>query len=397
MSSPVTRLLRKNISPSQIIGFCVANLVGLTIVLTALQFYRDVTVGGSDATDSFISRDYLIISKRVEGLGSLMGKTVEFSDAEIDSIESQPWCGRVGRFTTAACNVYASVDFGSRPMGTSLFLESIPDDFFDVTPTGWNWQPGSKAPVPVIIAKDYLTLYNFGFAASAGLPQVSEAMVSSVPLRLSLSGNGRQEWLNARIVGFSSRLNTIAVPEEFLAWANSTYAEQPIEAPRRLILEVTSPGNPAINSYLTAKGYETAGDKADSSRMVRFLAIITGVVITVGAVISLLAFFILLLSIYLLLQKNRLKLHRLMELGYTPAQVSATYIRLVLTVNAAVLILALLLTLGSQAVWAERLSELGLTPSAPWLTIGVGAAITAIVSLLNILAIRRRVASAFRI
>ena len=48
-----------------------------------------------------------------------------------------------------------------------------------------------------------------------------------VPLKLSLSGNGRQEWVDARIVGFSSRLNTIAVPEEFMQWANSEFSETP--------------------------------------------------------------------------------------------------------------------------------------------------------------------------
>ena len=80
--NPVNRLLSRNISAGQITGYVMANLVGLTIVLTALQFYRDITAD-SGTPDSFITRDYLIISPRVSGLGSLAGQVAGFSEAEI--------------------------------------------------------------------------------------------------------------------------------------------------------------------------------------------------------------------------------------------------------------------------------------------------------------------------
>lgn len=394
MSNPVTRLLRRNISAGQLVGYALANLVGLAIVLTAIQFYRDVRTATS-GDDSFISRDYLIVSKKVEGLGSLVGGTVDFPPAEIEDIAAQPWCARVGRFTAANYNVWASVDFGGRRMSTSLFLESIPSDFFDITPPGWGYTPGQ--PVPVIISKDYLTLYNFGYAATHGLPQISESMVSMVPLRLSLSGNGRQDWIDARIVGFSSRLNTIAVPQEFLEATNALYAEEPQPNPSRLIIELDKAGDPQATAYLKARNLETAGDKADNGRAAFFLSVVTTVVIAVGLVISALSFFILLLSIYLLLQKNREKLHRLMELGYTPGAVARPYYRMVIAVNAAVLLLATGAMLTGHMLWSGPLASLGASVASPWLSIAVGIAIMLLVTLLNIVSIRRRVASAFRL
>ena len=36
------KLLRQHISKMQLVGFSVANLVGLTIVILAVQFYSDV-------------------------------------------------------------------------------------------------------------------------------------------------------------------------------------------------------------------------------------------------------------------------------------------------------------------------------------------------------------------
>ncbi len=52
----INRLLRRNISVGQIVGYAVANFVGLVIVLTAMQFYRDVTAARG-ADDNFLTRD----------------------------------------------------------------------------------------------------------------------------------------------------------------------------------------------------------------------------------------------------------------------------------------------------------------------------------------------------
>ena len=389
----VWRLLRRNISAGQIAGYAVANFVGLAIVLTALQFYRDVSTVWNDE-DSFISKDYLILSKRVEGIGALTGgdgTSTRFSDGEIDDIVAQPWARKVGRFSSAGFNVYAKVEFGGSSMGSALFLESIPDEFFDVAPRDWNYDPGRSKFVPVILSKDYLSLYNFGFATSRGMPQVSEEVIGMVPLKLSLSGNGRQEWVDARIVGFSSRLNTIAVPEEFMQWANGEFAETPAEAPSRLIVMLDRPGDPEAESYLEDHGYETAGDRADNGKAAFFLSIVTTVVIGVGLIISILAFFILMLSIYLLLQKNRTKIHDLMLLGYTPAQVSRHYHQIVICVNAAVLLASVAVMAGASASWRAPLRSLGSEPTSVWPAVLVGFGIMLLITLGNLTAISRTV------
>lgn len=389
LDKTVWRLLRHNISPGQIIGYAAANLVGLAIVLTALQFYRDVTAStGQD--DTFISRDYLIISKRVEGFGSLVGDPVSFSDDEIADISSRPWVRRVGRFATSGFNVGAAVEMGGRSMSTALFFESIPDEFFDVRPVGWSFDPDNPE-IPIVISREYLALYNFGFAASRGLPQLSESVIGMVPLRVSVSGNGRQQYLPARIVGFSSRLNTIAVPESFMQWANGQFADSPAPQPSRLIVEVSSPGDPAIAEYLASHGYETAGDKADSGRLNYFMRLVTGVVVGVGAVISLLALFILLLSVYLLLQKNRDKLRDLMLLGYTPSRIASHYYIIVAAVNAVVLLLAVGVVMLVRGLWSGPLGELGLSVTSPWAVIGIGVLLIVVVTGVNVAAIRCRV------
>ena len=393
--SAVWHLLRRNISKAQLAGYAVANLVGLCIVISAIQLYRDVSSVWS-AEDSFISRDYLIISKEVGGLGSLLtGKQASFAPDEIKELQDQPWVRRVGQFTASNFGVAASVELGGRGVNTAMFLESIPDEFFDVQPSGWHFNPQHGGAVPVIISKEYLSLYNFGFAASRGLPQISESMIGMVPLRLSVSGNGRQQWLPAKIVGFSSRLNTIAVPEDFMKWANSTFADGQQPEPSRLIIETNSPGDPAISEFMRSHHYEVAGDKVDNGRAAYFLAIITAAVVAVGVIISLLAFFILLLSIYLLLQKNRDKLRQLMMLGYSPEAVSRHYYVTVATINGCVLIGAIVAMLIGKHLWSAPLENIGVESGAPWVAIAVGTAIMLLITAGNILAISRNVRKNF--
>lgn len=208
-----------------------------------------------------------------------------------------------------------------------------------------------------------------------------------IPLRMSLSGNGHQQWLNARIVGFSSRLNTIAVPEEFMSWANSEFGENGASDPSRLIIETYDPGNPAIQSYLAAHGYEAAGDKVNSGKAAYLLSIITAVVTGVGVIISLLAVFILLLSIRLLLQKNRSKLTRLMMLGYAPRSVARYYIIIVGAINTAVLAGAIALTLTAAHFWHEPMQQIGISSSGPLVTIILGFWLMLLITLDNFTAI----------
>ena len=172
------KLLSKNISAGQLTGFSIANLIGLTIVILAVHFYGDVKPLFNDE-ESFISRDYLVITHKVTGMGALLGANATFSDDAIADIEAQPWVRKVGRFTTSAYSVYASVGLGGdgRSLSSKMFFESIPSEFIDVEADDWHFSP-SHPVVPVIVSKDYLSLYNFGFAAAQGMPKISEGDAS---------------------------------------------------------------------------------------------------------------------------------------------------------------------------------------------------------------------------
>ena len=269
------KLLRKHISKAQLIGFAIANMVGLTIVLLGLQFWQDVRPVFEDE-DSFIRKDYLVVTKSIgtaSMVKSMLGGTDAnaFSESEIADLERQPWMRKVGRFSTTNYKVLGNLGISGRSVSlhTYIFFESVPDEFIDTKNIKWGFDANSPRPVvPILLSKDYLSLYNFGFAASQGMPQLSEDMVGKVPIMLAVTAtDGHQEYIEGRIVGFSNRLNTIIVPESFMQWSNARYAPEVNVQPSRLILEVSKPGDVAIEKYMKKHGYEIAGDKMNSNKL----------------------------------------------------------------------------------------------------------------------------------
>ncbi len=387
------KLLKQHISVAQLVGFFIANLCGMVIVMLGIQFYNDVSPVFTQE-DSFIKKDYIVVTKKVSTLGSIAGKSGTFSSYEVDDLKSQPFTVQVGAFQPAQFKVSAGISFGGMDMSTAMFLESVPDNFVDVKADAWKYTEGQDE-IPIIIPRNYLNLYNFGFARSRNLPQLSEGMVGLVSLNLYLSGNGMREMKKGRIVGFSNRLNTILVPEAFMRIANATYGGNKSWEPSRLIIEVNNPADERIAGYFSDNGYETEDNKLDSGKITWFLKLAVGVVMTVGLVISILSFYILLLSIYLLLQKNMDKLENLILMGYSVSRVAVPYQVLTVVMNFSVLILSVIILLLVRSVYIDALSDIitDLGDRNVLQSCICGVILFVLVSAYNIIAIRRKIKS----
>ena len=148
-----------------------------------------------------------------------------------------------------------------------------------------------------------------------------------------------------------------------------------------------------MQRYLDDHGYQVAGDKMQQGKAQYFLNLIVSIVIVVGVIISLLAFFVLMLSIYLLLQKNTKKLQDLLLLGYSPAQVSRTYINMVIAINAVVLVLAIVIMLLARAYYLPVLQALGNCGGTVVIAVIVAIVIMALITVGNVIAIKRKIKS----
>ena len=394
--SLVWKLMRRHISMSQLAGFFFANLCGMVIVLLGIQFYQDVAPVFTEG-DSFMKKDYLIVSKKVSTLGSFVGKSSTFSKNDVEEIKDQPFAKEVGAFTPSLFKVSAGVGMEQigLNMSTAMFFESVPDKYVDVNLDEWHFEPGQEI-IPIIIPRNYLNLYNFGFAQSRSLPQLSEGVMNLINLEVRISGGGRQNTFKGKIAGFSNRLNTILVPESFMVWANANYSDgNTYKEPSRLIVEVGNPTDDRIARFFKEHGYETEDDKLDAGKTTWFLKVVVGIVLAVGLLISILSFYILMLSIYLLLQKNTTKLENLLLIGYAPARVALPYQLLTVGLNALVLVLSVGIVLYVRTLYLEVVEKMFPSlggGSYGWM-IAVGVLLFVAVSFLNIVAVRSKVAS----
>lgn len=384
----VWKLLRRHVSVLQLAGFFLTNLVGVAIILTAVQLYRDVKPL-VEAPDSFLSNDFLILTKNVEQVA--VGGTF-FARAELDELAAQPFIESVGEFTAARYSVAGGVSVAGTGFQTYMFFESVPDRFLDVESDRWRFAEGDRM-IPIILPRNYLNLYNFGFASTQGLPQVSEEMIQQIVMDVDITGGGNRQAFKGQIVAFSNRLNTILVPESFMEWSNARFADKPASEPSRVIVEVRNTADEALHAYLTTHGYRIEGDNQNSGRISYFLRMATGIVAGVGVLITALSFFILMLSIFLLLQKNARKLEDLLLVGYTPAQVSRPYQVLTLCLNLLAVACAMPVVAWVRAKYIPLTAML--TENEVGTDIGItlliGAALAIAVTLVNALAIRRKV------
>lgn len=387
------KLLRRHLSPGQLAGFALANLLGMMIVLLSVQFYQDLAPAFA-GDDGPLPPDYLMVSKRV---GAFSSASLEFTAAEQEELSRQPFVKNLGTFSASRYRVKCRVGMQDVRFSSDMFFESVPDRFVDVDARVWQWHEGE--PVPIVLPKSYLAVYNFGFAQSHRLPKIGEGLLGMLDVDVELIGEGRHDILPARLTGFSSRLNTILVPSSFLEWSNTVYAPSAgAQQPSRLILQVVNPADERLVSFMKQKGYDIDEDKLQAGKTMYFLKLVVAIVLAVGLLISALSFYVLMLSIFLLVQKNQEKLQSLLLIGYSVGRVALPYQCLTLGVNLLVFLSALGATLFVRGLYLEHLWRIFPTmqEGSLWLMLSFGIALLILVSVLNILAVYRKVKQVWR-
>ena len=393
----VWKLLRQHISWPQFVGFFFANLFGMTIVLLGYQLYCDI-LPIFTANDSFLKADYLVVSKKI-GMANALGQQHSgFSKDEIADLQAQPFAKGVGQFTSTAYKAEATMGVsGMKILNSELFFESVPDPFVDVSLDNWHYTPGDSL-VPVILPRSYIAMYNFGFAQNHSLPKINEGLVGMIDLHIQVQGKGGQGYFKGKVIGFSSKLNTILVPQSFMAWSNNHFSPDSELPPSRLILDVTNPADQRIGTYLEEHNYELEDNNLDAEKTTYFLKLMVTLVMGVGVVISALSFYVLLLSIYLLVQKNTTKLQNLLLIGYSPSRVALPYQMLTLALNFAVLVASFSLLLMIRSYYIDIVETLfpDLPSTGVAATLGIGLALFLFVTGINFAILWRKTISIWR-
>lgn len=323
----IEKLVRKNLSFLRITTFCFFSIIGFFILLLAATIYLDYAKNfGEDS--SIWKSNYIVLNKKVSSLQTLTGEKPTFNQDEIDDLKTQKFVQKVGVFKSSQFPVKLQVGgiAGIRGFSTDLFFESVPEDFIEVKESDWKWQEGQNF-IPIIIPKSYLNLYNFGFATSQGLPQVSEGLFTKIPFQLILGKGENQNIYQARIVDFTTKINTILVPENFLQWANEKYAHQSNTEPSRIIVETKSQGDENSASYFESHNFDINKDELKNGELTYYLKLAFTLVLFIGLIIVFAAIWLMIINFQLMIEKNKHKTKDLFLIGYNINQLAKPYLK----------------------------------------------------------------------
>lgn len=366
--------------------------IGLTIaillILSAVQIqsnYNELLYGKSNQ-DSIAN--FLVVNKVVSG----NRRENNLTPAEIEDLKKQPFVDKVGLLTASRFRVSAQSPSDKLPFYSEIFFESVPDEFIDVQSKDWTWQPGSTT-IPVIIPNQFLDLYNFGFAPSQNLPQLTQSMVMALPVVINVNYMGSNIKLTGKVVGFSDRISSVLVPQNFLDFANKHFAAQSEVKPSRIVIRTKDPGNPQLVNYLKVHELVTDADKTRFSKYRSIVNTVVNVSWLTGAVMLLFALLVFSLFIQLTIASTRHEINLLVTIGASPRQLQRFLIRQFLPSNIIITLCCLGIVAALQYFLQQFLEKQNMVvnPVISSYTIGAALVIIIVLWLVNFGTIRKYV------
>jgi hypothetical protein len=310
------KLIRTSAGRTRFILAVVGLSIALLLILSAVQIqsnYNDLLYG---KTNQDSTANFLVINKAVTD--KTAGAT-NLSPAEIADLKKQPFVDAIGVLTPCHFKVEAQFISDQVPIHSDIFFESVPDEFIDVESKDWQWNSTSNF-IPMIIPHMFLDMFNFGFATSQDLPQLTEDFVKNLPIQIKIRTSFGPQIFYGKVVGFSDRISSVLVPQPFMDWANKQFGTEQNAQPSRVVIRTKDPGNPVLVRYLQAHGLSTDTEKTHFSKYRQIVDTVVNISWITGAVMLLFALLIFTLFIQLTVASAKDEITLLVTLGASPNQ-----------------------------------------------------------------------------
>lgn len=327
-------------------------LIGFIVIPLIIQINHDVqtVVNGND--DDY---QYLQISKEV-GVSNALGLgSINFSDEEVSKIKRQSFVEDVAQVTSNNFRVYVKAPQGS----FDGYMHSVPDHFLDVKPEAFKWEEGQEE-IPVIISNQFFTLLNTGILPAQGHPAIPKVAIKQLSLPVYLGRGNKQIKMRVRVVGYSDRITTVIVPNNFVEWANNRFHPNQKSANTLAILKVKDSGNPSLEKYLDRNDYQVNKEKLVAQKGLWVIQLILGVFLILGLLVGIMSLNSIVLFVKLIMKENFRKIEMLLHLGYKTVQIR----NVILQFFSIAMIMALLLGFSIDYFIVEYLHSIGSSVTA---------------------------------
>lgn len=354
--------------------------IGVLLLLCSIQMYNNIQVLLKDKHPKKDGFDYISVTKKITNEN--MAEDHSFTNLELEEIRRE---STVTAATPLLANKFLVKATGSSmlPFTTDLFLESLDPAFIDTLPPDFSWREGQDV-LPIIMAADYLELYNNVFAPSKDLPQFSEQSISAVLVQIECNGtDGSTHIFKGKVVGLSDRINSVLVPDNFLQWANNRLAHVTNPKPQRIFIKTRDANNPELLQFIHDKNYHVNKDKTKFGRVKQVLQAVVSGLSAFGVLVILLAMVLFSFYLQLTIARSKDNLQLLLLLGYSPSWLARSMARKWIPVYTAIMLISVLATQAFQYAFSHSAMKgrEGLSSYICW-EAGVTAVVLLVISLL---------------
>ncbi len=360
----VNRLILSTQSKAKLWVSLFTIFLGTTLLLLATLLWTNFEdlLNGNSKKDS-LGATYLTVGKQIKTSGT-DAETLKFTPSEIDSIKQAPEVLAVGNITSNHFPIYAIMG-GNMGFATEMPIESVPNEFIDNLPSDWMWEVGQKR-VPLIVSSDFLNLYNYVFAPSQGLPQLSAKSIMTLSITLKIGRDPNSELYIGYIAGFSDRIGSVIAPKSFIEYGNNKYAANSKETTTQVVLKVKDPSNHKFKTFLDNNNYNTNGEKLKWNKVRSIVSVISTSVGILAIVILTMSIFLFMMFIELTIVKAYSNIQLLITLGYSPKKLTTTlykyFMPYIITTIASSIISTMAIQLIAKNIAAKSNLEIASTP-----------------------------------
>ena len=317
-----------------IIGMSVA----LLLILSAVQIQIDYDELLYSKTNQDSIANFLVVNKI---LNNKTYGTATFKEQDLSKLKQQDFIEDVGILTPSRFKASIQSYSDRFPFYTDISFESVPAAFIDVNSKDWKWKEGDNF-IPMIAPNMFLDIYNFQFSLSQNLPQLTQDIVKMIVFKVNINTDKGSVSFNGKIVGFSDRISSLLVPQEFNDWANQHFSNTQHAKPSRVVIRTKDPGNPALVQYLKDNGLTTDADKTRFSKYRQIVNAIVNVSWITGAVMLLFALLVFTLFIQLTIASCKEEIQLLITLGASPKQLQRFLMKQFFPSNIIIIIISLI-------------------------------------------------------
>jgi hypothetical protein len=311
--------------------------IAALLLLIAVQMQADFSELLQGKQNKDTNTQYLVINRQLNNNNLNSGGLRE---EELAALKKLPEVSAVGIIQPGYFKASLSSTSDRFPFYTDVSFETVSSDFLDEIPEHWSWQEKDEY-VPIIVPSLYLDLYNFQFALAQQLPQLTPEVVKMIFFNIRIQGPNGEVVLKGKVAGFSDRIQSMLVPQEFMQWCNTRFAQGEKRNPSRILLKTKDATSPVLNQFLEKNQLQADKEKTRFSKYREIVNWIAGISGLSGLLMLVFAALVLSLFIQLNIVSKQDEIRLLIQLGASPQQMIGFLMKKFFPPNAIIVLIAL--------------------------------------------------------